>query len=755
MIKDAICCKKVFVVLDGVDKLDQLDALLGVQGWLFSGSKIIITTRRERLLGAYEFYKVHRLQYMSHEESLELVSWHAFGKCCPNNGYEEVSKRVGKSEIEGLKLDTCLLKEEAYACTIFGDNRKRRYEGFLGKPLLSNLGGSLKRCGFSIFSSHLVPTSPENSNLMALEADAFAGMNKLKLMHLNHVHINGPYKKFPKGLRWLCWRGFPLQSIPGDFPLESLVALDMQYSHLKNVWEGTRFLQWCQILNLSHSHNLAKTPNFSEIPNLEKLVLKNCTSLVEVHKSIGLLDRLVLLDCEDYKSLRNLPKSICLLKHLETLIISGCSNLDGLPTNMENMESLTVLEIDRIALNQSRPTIRQANLVQSFIWPWRLKARESAEISWPSLPQSLVKLRLENCNLSEDDFPRDLSNLCSLKELNLSYNQFCSLPDFFRDLAKLKYFYINSCPRLRKLDKLPILNGRLDCGANRALEEVTFQSSHRPETLSLFKLESIDNVEAEIVNNLGLSNFQSMGNLTVKLTSWMGMQRRRFPLQVCYQRHIISAYIPGSTVPPGFTFKNLGSAIDFIVPSYLNSRIRGLNVCSVYVHFGDPKHHEPHTIISNRTKGLVWSDCPFVFGTAEDGEDTMWLSYWKFGNHLESGDELNISVSGGEFVQIKEVGVRVLYKEEPEEMSTQSAYGDKLPHQLYQFGNIVPGIVSAHLPGIKLYQLGYHLVDCKYCKHLYPPPWIPAPYEFDYNLECWASVLMMGEPFYVSQDHGR
>ncbi|XP_058216948.1 disease resistance protein RPV1-like [Rhododendron vialii] len=386
MIKDALCRKKVFVVLDDVDKLDQLDALLGVRGWLFSGSKIIITTRHERLLGAYEFYKVHRLENLSEEESLELFSWHAFGKCCPNNGYGEVSKRAvsycgglplaikvlglsldkdstvtildrcefytvvriqnlvdrclisigrgntlvmhhllqemgreivhqvspkepgkrsilwnsndalrvlredtiriilcslcifGTSEIEGLKFDICLLKQDAYASTDFGDNRRSRLEEFLKKRLLSNLGVSYKRYGFSIFSSHLNPTDPENSNQVALEADAFARMRKLKLLQLNHIDISGPYKKFPKELRWLCWHGFPLKSIPCDFPLESLVALDMQYGRLKNVWEGTKI--W-----------------------------------------------------ETAKVKRNLRSSICMLKHLEMLVISGCSNLDGLPTN--------------------------------------------------------------------------------------------------------------------------------------------------------------------------------------------------------------------------------------------------------------------------------------------------------------------------------------------------------------------------------------------------------------------------------------
>ncbi|XP_058216941.1 disease resistance protein LAZ5-like [Rhododendron vialii] len=650
----------------------------------------------------------------------------------------------------------CLFKEEGYTCTVFGDNRKRRYEEYLGKPLLSNLGGSLKRYGFSIFSSNLKPTNSENSNRVALEADAFARMNKLKVLQLNGVHISGSYKKFPKGLRWLCWRGFPLESISGDFPLESLVALDMQYSQLKNVWEGTKFLWLLKILNLSHSYNLAKTLNFLELPNLERLALKNCTSLVEVHESIGHLERLVFLNLEDCKNLRNLPRSICMLKHLETLVISGCSNLDRLPTNMGNMESLTMLKVDGIALNQSLPTNGQVNAVQSFIWSWWLDPRKSPEISRLSLPWSLVELSLANCNLSEGDFPGDLRNLFSLTKLDLSFNCFRRLPDFIKGLPNLECLYINHCQRLRKLDGV-LQICYLRCGANRLLGEVTFQILHRPtttchadtcihpETLSSFKLESIENVEAEIVNNLGLSNLQSMRNVTVKLTSsWFGVQQMGFPLQVCYEPYMIYAYISGSKVPPCFSFKNLGFSIDFIVPSYLNLRIRGLNVCSIFEH-SNPQEYEPHTVISNRTKGLVWCHRPYVFGIAEDGEDMMWLSYWKFGNHLEGGDEVNILVSGG---KLKEVGVRFICKQEQEEMSSQSAFEDKIP------GNIVPGNVSSHQPSTKLYQLGRHH-GCKYCEHLYPPPWIPAPYDYDYTVESLASRLTMAKPFYVSQDHGR
>ncbi|GMP63337.1 hypothetical protein CsSME_00025066 [Camellia sinensis var. sinensis] len=93
-IKNALCCKKVLVVLDDVDTVDQLDAILGMRDWLSQGSKIIITTRREQLLKAHEVCQVHQVEKLDNVESLELFSWHAFGKNCPIDGFIEDSKRV-------------------------------------------------------------------------------------------------------------------------------------------------------------------------------------------------------------------------------------------------------------------------------------------------------------------------------------------------------------------------------------------------------------------------------------------------------------------------------------------------------------------------------------------------------------------------------------------------------------------------------------------------------------------------------------
>jgi len=74
-----------------------------------------------------------------------------------------------------------------------------------------------------------------------------------------------------------------------------------------------------KILNLSHSHYLTKTPDFLNLPNLEKLVLMDCPRLSEIsYTIIGHLTKVLLINFQDCISLRNLPRSIYKLKSLKT-----------------------------------------------------------------------------------------------------------------------------------------------------------------------------------------------------------------------------------------------------------------------------------------------------------------------------------------------------------------------------------------------------------------------------------------------------
>ncbi|KAM7477383.1 hypothetical protein LguiA_025596 [Lonicera macranthoides] len=92
-IKSAVKEKTVFLVLDDVDEIEQLDTILGTRSWFTQGSKIIVTTRRENFLAVSELYQVQRIEELTERESLEPFSCHAFGQNHPAKGYMVQSQK--------------------------------------------------------------------------------------------------------------------------------------------------------------------------------------------------------------------------------------------------------------------------------------------------------------------------------------------------------------------------------------------------------------------------------------------------------------------------------------------------------------------------------------------------------------------------------------------------------------------------------------------------------------------------------------
>ena len=78
-----------------MDKLDQIEILIGRCDWFASGSRIIITTRDKHLLHTF---RICHSTYMVNEsgdyEALELFSMHAFQKNKPKEDYLELTNQV-------------------------------------------------------------------------------------------------------------------------------------------------------------------------------------------------------------------------------------------------------------------------------------------------------------------------------------------------------------------------------------------------------------------------------------------------------------------------------------------------------------------------------------------------------------------------------------------------------------------------------------------------------------------------------------
>ncbi|PWA55072.1 toll/interleukin-1 receptor (TIR) domain-containing protein [Artemisia annua] len=86
--------RKVLIVLDDVDHIDQLEALAGKPKWFKSGSTIIITARDEQVLASHGVSLIRDVNLLSNKEALCLFNRYTFGREIPIQGYEQLSGHV-------------------------------------------------------------------------------------------------------------------------------------------------------------------------------------------------------------------------------------------------------------------------------------------------------------------------------------------------------------------------------------------------------------------------------------------------------------------------------------------------------------------------------------------------------------------------------------------------------------------------------------------------------------------------------------
>ncbi|XP_019168332.1 PREDICTED: disease resistance protein TAO1-like [Ipomoea nil] len=103
LIKARLQSKRVLIVLDDVDHISQLESLAGQRNWFGLGSTIIITTRDVHLLSKLGTQEKYRVKTLSIDDSLQLLSWHAFGVPLALEEYIELSKIIA-SYTGGLPL---------------------------------------------------------------------------------------------------------------------------------------------------------------------------------------------------------------------------------------------------------------------------------------------------------------------------------------------------------------------------------------------------------------------------------------------------------------------------------------------------------------------------------------------------------------------------------------------------------------------------------------------------------------------------
>ncbi|KAL4585109.1 hypothetical protein LXL04_009724 [Taraxacum kok-saghyz] len=555
-----------------------------------------------------------------------------------------------------------------------------------------------------------------------LKTDALSNMDSLNLLQLNYVCVNGSYENFPKELKSLCMHGFCLKSIPSNLPMEHLVALDMSYSNIesfircysdpqqlekrqnldldmdKACSKGKRFLPSLKILNLSNCEQLSSLGDFDQLPALERLIVRNCVSLVEVCESVEQCVELVFIDLSYCNKLQKLPRNIGMLKKVKRMVLDGC-NLGGSQIKKNKyMDSLELCKANNTRTSSS-----------AFIGD----IPRDVKLFAISLPSSLVILSLANNSLSTGSFPMDFSYLSMLKKLNLDGNPIEAMPSCVRTLPRLEKLTMENCKKLKSVEHPPCtlrdLSLYLGGPPKGSVEKLLFAQDMSPLNLSygtilaaprvyeiegMFKIQPMVDVDGKVLGSLGWTKLDSLNERR------MGTNSSESEIQMFYEFGIFSTVYERDEMPSWFRQRSEGPSISFTIPSSPN-KLRGLNFCSVHTfksfkesvlyqdgrRYGTPM--TPMITVSNVTKNQMW-----IYERHHDRHDRKrWvlLSHWMFGmNEMEVGDHVTITVTDRSLSSPKECGVSIVYDDGEEEEDALGYYkswnhiigGDLSPFQI-------------------------------------------------------------------------
>ncbi|XP_061362494.1 disease resistance protein RUN1-like [Gastrolobium bilobum] len=465
----------------------------------------------------------------------------------------------------------------------------------------------------------------QGTSRVCFHTKAFEKMKRLRLLQLDCVKLDGDYEYLSKLLRWVCWQRFPLKYIPDNFYLGKAVAINLKHSNLYQVWKEPQLLEGLKFLNLSHSRYLTNTPDFSKLPNLEKLILKDCTSLSEVHQSIGDLSKLLLINLKDCKSLSNLPRRIYELKSVKTLILSGCSKIDKLEEDIVQMESLTTLIANNTAVKQVPfSIIRSKSVGYISLCGYEGLTRDV----FPSLIWSWMSPTMNP--LSSIPPFRGMSS--SLVSMNLHINNLGSLSPMLKNLSKLRCVCVNC-----------ISEFQLTQGLRRILDDLCDVNFPEMETTSY----------ASQISNLSLRSLLiGMGSCHMVMDT-LGKSIS----QGLTNNGSSDYFLPGDNCPNWLAYTAEGHSVFFQVPEDSDRPIKGMILCVIYSSTTENKGVECliSVLIINYTKCTIHV---YKRDTAMSFNDEDWQGVK---SNLGAGDNVEIFVAFRHGVIVKKTAVYLIY----------------------------------------------------------------------------------------------
>ncbi|KAH0716073.1 hypothetical protein KY284_008978 [Solanum tuberosum] len=310
------------------------------------------------------------------------------------------------------------------------------------------------------------------------------------------------------------------------------------------------------LLNLSFCTTLERFP-FVNVESVESLNLSFCYSLKKFPEILGRMKpeleikmsdsgirelplciihpqaHLTELHLSGMKYLVALPSSICKLKGLVKLDVSNCAKLESLPEEIGDLGKLEQLDANYTLISRPPSSIVRLNKLKLLNFA-KVKSEDGLFFVFPQVNEGLHSLEILNlsyCNLTDGVLPEDIGCLSSLKEMNLSGNNFEYLPQSIVQLGALQTLDLSDCNRLTQLPEFP-----------QQLHTIYADWSNDRICNSLFQNISLLQHDISVSDSLSLRVFTSRV-LTWNIPSWFhhqGMDTNNFlGFAVCYYDELI------------------------------------------------------------------------------------------------------------------------------------------------------------------------------------------------------------------------
>ncbi|KAF8012409.1 hypothetical protein BT93_I0536 [Corymbia citriodora subsp. variegata] len=423
MIRGRCRYKKVLIVLDNLDKNDQLVKLVENCDWFGPGSRIIVTTRDISFLkfNKTKVYHFYEMEEMHEIYAIQLFNRYAFERDAPPLEYDKITREIVKIT-GGLPLALVVIgsslsdeSEEVW------DDVLAKLKKMPHKEVQDILKGKCRLKVLHLVSCRRLIKTPDFSKCLTLERLVVKDCDRLveidpsitMLQHLKHLEVEGCI-----GLRVLKGGSTPLdldmvrQSWSNSLGnLKHLSTLRMENVEFLELPDSIGEIAGLQVLSLCDS-SINKLPeSIGKLKSLVKLNLSS-TNILELPDSIRELKRLKELDMARCQ-LRKLPKTIGMLEKLEELDASYCKFLEGeIPMGIGALSSLKDLSLGGSRISEVPPSISRLSQLTN------LALQHCFELhSLPELPTSLAHLDIMYSAVQR--IP-DLSNLTNLNLLYLS-----------------------------------------------------------------------------------------------------------------------------------------------------------------------------------------------------------------------------------------------------------------------------------------------------------------------------------------------